>query len=400
MLSDRIFKFNQGRDPTLLTLKYKLMQADVFSFFRGTCHLFYEDWPTHTPLDEAPLIWVCGDLHLQNFGTYKGSDRLIYFDINDFDEAILAPCTWDLARVTTSMLVGARSLGINEADALNFGRYFLASYTQALCTGQENVVQQDTATGLVKDLINTLKRSSRQAFLDEHTVLDNNKRSLRIDGDRTRSISDGQRLKVTKCIEQWAARQPDPSCFRVLDVAYRVAGVSSLGLERFVILVEGKGSPHRNYLLDLKASRCSALQPYRSIPQPQWPNQATRIVTIQQRVLKNPPLLLDAVEIEDQSYILRELQPWQDRLNLKQWDGKLRRLEKVIQMMATAIAGGHLRSSGQQGSAIASDLINCAKNPQWHKPMLEYAQTYSHQVEADYRSFCRQVSSSLRSERK
>jgi uncharacterized protein (DUF2252 family) len=392
MLNDRIFKFNQGRDPTLLTLKYKLMQADVFSFFRGTCHLFYEDWPTHTPLDEAPLIWVCGDLHLQNFGTYKGSDRLIYFDINDFDEAVLAPCTWDLARVTTSMLVVTRSLGINETDALNFGRYFLESYTQALYTGQGNAVQQDTATGLVKDLINNLKLNSRQAFLDVRTVLGKNKRSLRIDGDQTRSVSDGQRLKVTECIEQWATQQPDPSCFRVLDIAYRVAGVSSLGLERFVILVEGKGSPHRNYLLDLKSSRCSALQPYSSIPQPQWLNQATRIVTIQQRVLKNSPLLLDAVEIENQSYILRELQPWQDRLNLKQWDGKPRRLEKVIWMMANVIAGGHLRSGGQQGSAIASDLINFAKNPQWHKPMLEYAQTYSLQVEADYHSFCRQVS--------
>lgn len=392
MLSDRIFKFNQGRDSTLLTLKYKLMQADVFSFFRGTCHLFYEDWPTQTPLNEAPPIWICGDLHLQNFGTYKGSDRLIYFDINDFDEAILAPCTWDLARVTTSIFVGARSLGIKEADALNFGRYFLESYTQALDTGQENVVQQDTATGLVKDLINNLKCNSRQAFLDERTTLAKDRRSLRIDGERTRPISEGQRLKVTNCIEQWASQQPNPSFFRVLDVAYRVAGVGSLGLERFVILVEGKGSPHRNYLLDLKASRCSALQPYSSIPQLQWLNQATRIVTIQQQALKNPPLLLDAVEIKNQSYILRELQPWQDRLNLKQWDGKLRRLEKVIRTMGSVIAWGHLRSSGQQGSAIASDLINFVHSSQWHKPMLESAQTYSHQVEADYSTFCRQVS--------
>ena len=95
---ERIRSFNQGRDAERLRMKYQRMLASSFAFFRGTCHLFYEDWPAGSPLNSAPPAWICGDLHLENFGTYKGDNRLAYFDINDFDEATLAPCTWDLAR--------------------------------------------------------------------------------------------------------------------------------------------------------------------------------------------------------------------------------------------------------------------------------------------------------------
>ena len=86
---DRIARFNIGREPERLALKYAAMRSGAFRFFRGTCHLFYEDWPVRAPLDRAPRTWVSGDLHLENFGTYKGDDRLTYFDINDFDEARL-----------------------------------------------------------------------------------------------------------------------------------------------------------------------------------------------------------------------------------------------------------------------------------------------------------------------
>jgi uncharacterized protein (DUF2252 family) len=37
----------------------------------------------------------------------------------------------------------------------------------------------------------------------------------------------------------------------LLDVKYRLAGNGSLGLERYLIWVAGKGSPDQNYLLDL-----------------------------------------------------------------------------------------------------------------------------------------------------
>ncbi len=75
----------------MVQIKYKLMTENMFRFFRGTCHLFYEDLSKTNTIPPAPLTWICGDLHLENFGSYKGDNRLVYFDLNDFDESILAP---------------------------------------------------------------------------------------------------------------------------------------------------------------------------------------------------------------------------------------------------------------------------------------------------------------------
>ena len=88
-----ILNFNAGRDSERLTMKYHNMRRDAFVFLRGTCHLFYARLPSHTLFQRAPLAWCCGDMHLENFGSYKADNRLVYFDINDFDEAALAPLT-------------------------------------------------------------------------------------------------------------------------------------------------------------------------------------------------------------------------------------------------------------------------------------------------------------------
>src|SRR4051794_38386050 len=63
-----IHAWNRGRELDRLRLKYAAMEASPFAFYRGTCHLFYRDWPLDTGLNDAPLVWICGDLHLENFG--------------------------------------------------------------------------------------------------------------------------------------------------------------------------------------------------------------------------------------------------------------------------------------------------------------------------------------------
>src|ERR1700747_2530702 len=89
---ERVKEFNSGRIPEMLKIKYRNMRQNAFVFYRGSCHLFYEDLPAVSHLNNSPLSWLCGDLHLENFGSYKADNRLVYFDINDFDESALAPC--------------------------------------------------------------------------------------------------------------------------------------------------------------------------------------------------------------------------------------------------------------------------------------------------------------------
>src|SRR5574337_103652 len=93
---DVIRRFNADRDPERLEMKYARMRTDAFSFLRGSCHLFHARRPSEPVLRKSPAVWCCGDMHLENFGSYKGDNRQVYFDLNDFDEALLAPLAREL----------------------------------------------------------------------------------------------------------------------------------------------------------------------------------------------------------------------------------------------------------------------------------------------------------------
>ena len=385
---ERIQEFNQGRDPQLIQLKYQLMQTDAFAFFRGTCHLFYQDWPTDSPLNQAPAAWICGDLHLQNLGCYKGDNRLVYFNINDFDEAALAPCTWDLARFLTCLLVAAPTLKINEAKALKLCTSFLDVYTKALARGRVRPLDDDNAVGPAKDLLFQIKHRPRAAFLDAHTTKSGSTRKLLINGKETQPVTEAERAEVTGVMQKWGAQQLNPPFFTLLDVAHRIAGIGSLGVERYVLLVEGKGSPDGNYLLDLKAEPASSLQPYLQVHQPDWHSQAERCVDIQQWVQGIPPALLSAVQMDEQSYVLREMQPLEDKVNLKPVAGKLHQLEQLMDVIAKVVAWGQLRSAGRQSAADANELMDFAHSSSgWQKDLLRYAKNYAVRVNEDYKTF-------------
>ena len=88
------------------------MAADPFAFYRGSAPLFYSDvdrlddpWVD----DATSRVWIQGDLHAENYGTYMDSAGVLVFDVNDFDEAYLGHYTWDLQRMAASLaLLGFR----------------------------------------------------------------------------------------------------------------------------------------------------------------------------------------------------------------------------------------------------------------------------------------------------
>ena len=383
----RIEVFNHGRYPAFLQMKYTLMRADAFAFYRGTCHLFYEDWPKDTPLNNAPAVWVSGDLHLENFGSYKGANRLVYFDINDFDDALLAPCTWDLARFLTSILVGAHTLNIDQTQALSLCQSALDAYVHALTLGMIRSVERSTSKGMIRELLVGLKQREQRAFIDSHTEQHSGQRRLKIDNKHTFLLEKDKREHILEIIETWRRRQPTPALLKVIDIARRAAGIASLGLESYIVLVEGKGSLSRNLLLHLKEEQKSALALHTPLKQPIWESEADRVVHCQRRIQGTPPALLHSVRSDDKAYLLRELQSLQDRVVLNSWNGKIQRLNDLVGTMGAITAWDHLRSTGRQGSAIADDLIAFAQNSAWREPLLQYAHEYHDRVEADYAAF-------------
>ncbi|CAD6532739.1 DUF2252 domain-containing protein [Paraburkholderia metrosideri] len=383
-----IASFNTGRDPERLAMKYKAMRSSPFVFLRGTCHLFYERLPRAQVLDDAPPVWICGDMHLENFGSYKADNRLIYFDNNDFDEACLAPTLYELVRLLSSVLVGAVDLKLSRAQALALCHTAVDSYAAALAFGKSRWIEAETAAGMVRDLFDALANRTRAAHLDRRTVLKGKLRTLKVDGKKALPVGDKQRAAVTQFMNQFAASEPNPDFYRILDVARRIAGTGSLGVDRYVILVEGKGSPDGNFLIDLKEALPSSVMPHVRVPQPKWATEAQRVVDVQRRNQAVSQAFLHAVEFNQRSYVLRSLQPSEDRVALSDWDGKLPRLEAVVNSMAELSAWAHLRSGGRQKSSIADELIAFGNRKDWQLPLIELATQCETLVMDDWKAYC------------
>jgi uncharacterized protein (DUF2252 family) len=384
----RIKKANQARDPERLAMKYRIMRGNAFSFLRGTCHLFYDRLPKDGVFKRAPLAWVCGDLHLENFGSYKGDNRLTYFDINDFDEAALAPVSWDVVRLLTSILVGAPTFGVNASDARTLCKQYLDAYACALALGKPRWVERETAHGMVKTLLDRLQLRTRTAYLNSRTVAKGGQRRFRLDGKKTMPVSPQQRQRVEAFMRHFAKSQPDPAFYEVLDVARRIAGTGSLGVDRYAVLVAGKGSPNQNYMLDLKQALPSSVAAHRKRSQPVWASEAQRVVSLQQRTQAVSMAFLHAVELDGVSYVLRGLQPSEDRVPLSAGQHDLAGLAGVMRTMGQCTAWDHLRGSGRQGSAIADELIAFAQRKGWRREVLDAARALAKQVEQDWRDYC------------
>ena len=391
----RIARYNAGREPERLALKYDAMRREPFAFFRGTAHLFWEDWHArHGAQSEAPLVWGTGDLHLENVGSFRGDNRLVYFDLNDFDEGARLPASWEIARFITSVHVAAKSLGVPRGAARELAASFVTAYAEGLADGKARWVERAIATGMVKELLETVKGRSRESLLDARTTLRRGRRALRVDGRKVLPIDKRDRAAVTRAIEQLARAEPKPRFFEVLDVGRRVAGTASLGLERYVILVRGSGSPDGNWLLDLKEAHPSPLAAL--VPQPTcWPDEAERVIGIQHRMQAICPALLRSIHMGDKSYVLRELQPTEDRLALEHWHGKLRRLHKVMITIGHLVAWAQLRSASRDGAAVSDELIAFGKEKSWHRELLREAEAYAGVAQRDWRQFKRARTSTL-----
>jgi len=94
-----------------LRLKHRLMAADPFSFLRATFYRWGQIWPeVCAELGRAPAVLAVGDLHIENFGTWRDAEGRLIWGVNDFDETVILPYTQDLVRLATSAL-----LAIEEA---------------------------------------------------------------------------------------------------------------------------------------------------------------------------------------------------------------------------------------------------------------------------------------------
>jgi uncharacterized protein (DUF2252 family) len=386
LLIERIKQFNKDRIPEYTAIKYKVMAESAFRFFRGTCHLFYEDLCKVNALPSYPTTWICGDLHLENFGSYKGNNRLVYFDLNDFDEALLAPAPWEIARMVTSIFVGFETLGISLSEAIQMSKLFLRTYSETLAVGKAKYIEPQTAKGIVKIFLERVEERKLKILLKQRTVQTGTKITFLIDNKRLYKIDVLLKKELMEFMKSWL-KENHKDRFAVLDAGFRIAGTGSIGIKRYVFLLRNLDITKKFLLVDMKQAKPSSLEPFISIQQPAWSSEADRVVAVQQRVQNISPALLNAAVFRNEPFVIKEMQPTADKIDFLLIKDKYKYVARVIQDMASLTASAQLRSGGRQGSAISDELIAFGQDTHWHQSIVEYASGYAKQVKKDFRNF-------------
>jgi len=387
-LINRILDFNEGRLPVMLQYKYRFMTDNAFRFFRGTCHLFYEDLIEEQPLPPSPLTWICGDLHLENYGSFKGDNRLVYFDLNDFDEAVLAPCLWEVARMATSILLAFDTLGIEKEKGDNMVRLFLKTYADIMAKGKAYYIEPQTAKGIVCTFLQAVSRRRQKTELQKRTIRKKHSRGIDKRSPKYFKLGRALRSDLVAHFEDWIHNSSEgPYNYTVEDVAFRLAGTGSVGGKRYVFLLRSLRKRNKYLLVEMKQAMPSSLQPYISSLQPDWENEAQRVISIQKRMQNIPPALLSTTVFRGDAYIIQEMQPVKDSINFRLIKSRYRDIYKVIDDMAVLTASAQMRSSGRQGAAIIDELIDFAADKSWQEPVLQYAQYYAARMHDYYREY-------------
>ncbi|MEO6833599.1 MAG: DUF2252 family protein [Chitinophagaceae bacterium] len=381
--------FNTNRLPDMLQYKYAFMAENMFRFLRGTCHLFYQDLVT-TDIPPSPNTWICGDLHLENFGSFRGNNKQVYFDLNDFDEALLASACWELLRLLTSISIAFKSLNIPVDEAKSMMKLFLTSYAKTLQLGKACYVEPETATGIVYTFLTKAAERKNKEVLKNSTLRIKKLRSINLDLPQYFKLPPDLKQDISDFIGQWLAKNNDGlRDYKVVDAAFRLAGTGSVGLKRYVILLKNTNSNGRKYiLLDMKQAVASSLQPYVKITQPVWETEAVRIVAIGQRMQNVASSLLSASIFKAEPFMIQEMQPVKDCIDFNLIKDRYQDVYGVIDDMGMLTASAQLRSSGRQGSAIADELIAFGFDTEWQRELINIALQKAAIVEKDYELFC------------
>jgi len=126
-----------------LRIKHERMAEAIFPFFRATFYRWAQIWPEVCPhLGRAPRVLGVGDLHVENFGTWRDIEGRLVWGVNDFDEAALLPYTYDLVRLAVSAQLAAESgnLALKAKDACSA---ILEGYRVSLARGGRPFVLEE-----------------------------------------------------------------------------------------------------------------------------------------------------------------------------------------------------------------------------------------------------------------
>jgi Uncharacterized protein conserved in bacteria (DUF2252) len=227
-----------------LRLKHQHMAASPFPFLRATFYRWIQIWPEVCPeLSRAPRVLAVGDLHVENFGTWRDIEGRLVWGVNDFDEAANLSYANDLVRLATSAILAVDE-GHLSLKAKVGCTAILDGYTQSLeqhgcpfVLAEKNQWLREAATGELRDPVHFWERMDSLPVVRAHIP-----------------------SSAREAIEHFL---PEPGLtYRTVK---RVAGLGSLGHVRLVAIAECHGS---KIAREAKAMRPSAVYWERDVDEP------------------------------------------------------------------------------------------------------------------------------------
>ncbi|WP_018656393.1 DUF2252 domain-containing protein [Actinomadura flavalba] len=318
--------------PAEFRRRFRRMASDPFAFYRGSACLFYADMAR----DEDPWadertgrVWIQGDLHAQNFGTYMNDDGVFVFDVNDFDEAYLGHFTWDVKRLVASLALLAWSKAISDADIRRLIETYVRAYVDQVRHFAEHGDQDpfaltlDTADGYVRDVLIAALASTRIELLGNLTEVRGTERRFRA-GPGVRRLDDAERERVESAYLQYLVTIPEDKRFGRLTYAVKDIvgasgfGIGSAGLSAYTILVEGHSQALENdVILSMKQGNVAA--PSRVVDDARirgyFEHHGHRTAVSRRALQANTDPWLGHTAIDGVGYVVQELSPYEADLD-------------------------------------------------------------------------------------
>ncbi|MHA7240236.1 DUF2252 domain-containing protein [Arthrobacter sp. TMS1-12-1] len=321
-----------GADPLAFRARFRKMAADPYAFYRGSAALFYTDMAR---LDDAwadertSRVWIHGDLHAENFGTYMSNEGRLTFDVNDFDEAYVGHFSWDLRRFVASLTLLCWQKALPSQSVRDLSRVYLEAYLGRVADYVDDEQSAfafglDNTDGPVYQVLQQARAARRTRLLDALTLIEDYERKFRDDGS-IRVLDDDEHREVADAFDRYLRTIPDGERSR-RQVFYRVKGIvgkkgfgiGSAGLPTYNVLIEGFDEAQENdIILTMKQSNIAA--PSRIVDDERvrgyFEDDGHRAVISQRSLQTHTDPFLGYTTIRGVSFVVSELSPYKRDLS-------------------------------------------------------------------------------------
>lgn len=397
-------------DADAFRTKFRKMAADPFAFYRGSAVLFYADMATIEDRwsdERTSRVWIHGDLHAENFGTYMDATGRIVFDVNDFDEAYLGHVSWDLRRFAASFALLAWSKAFSDEVIGELIEVYLDAWLDQVEAFTRSDADRDFALvagnteGAVHDLIRRTAGRTRLALLQRMTVVENGERRF-ADSSRNRQLEDDERAEVLEALERYKETLPPRPWRR--EVAYDVKdvigtggfGIGSAGLPAYNVLLEGYDQALENdVVLSLKQGAVAA--PSRIVDDPEirgyFDHEGHRTAVSRRALQSHASQFLGYTEIRGRGFVVAELSPYELDLD---WDDLTEPadIRPVLGQLGRATAKLHCVGDADSDHALvpfqteeAVVAMLAGRREEFVADLVEFAHAYARRTQEDHRHF-------------